>query len=475
MGKNKRKRGSKKRRNQGTRTLSLALAMIVKDEEAMLADCLSSVQGLAGQLVVVDTGSTDKTAEIARSAGAQVVDFPWCDDFSAARNAALAHITSDWVLMLDADERLGPGAAAAIREAIASDSLDCGFLPLLNASRLDALPADVLSGAALRGEPTLLPRLFRRSPELRWEGIVHESVGAWIEQGPQRCARVNAPIIHLGNVESFRVDQGKSERNLRLLRKQVELQPDSPPARAYLARELIRAGDERAADAQVAEGWDLALRAWDSGEGPSSRPAVVPLASLRAFRALTAGALEVVVETADAVERWEIVHPNLLGMRGMALQRLACAAHADAQVPMLLRAATDLGSCLELHGQLFADEVMSGITSWVAATELGVVSLLLQEPGVAREAFEAALGASQQHRDALFGRVEALLDLGEAQDALAALEPLLGAGGADEWALGAAICRALGSSADAEMFARRATELGPVGASHPYRRLRYSS
>jgi tetratricopeptide (TPR) repeat protein len=446
--------------------------MIVKNEELLLADCLASVRGVASQLVVVDTGSTDSTVSIAEAAGAEIVDFPWCDDFAAARNSALPSVTGEWILMLDADERLAPSAGKAIRHAIESNQIDCGFLPLLDADRLDASPAEVLSGRALKGDPILLPRLFRNNDDFQWEGIVHESVGTWLERGPKRCGRIEAPLVHYGNVESLRVAQGKGERNYRLLEKQVELQPKSPTARSYLARELIRRGEISAADREIAVGWDCALAAWAVPE-PTTRPAVTSLASLRAFRALATGKLETVTETADQLERWQIEHPNLIGMRGMALYRLACAGPEDQRKGLLAAAAQDLSRCLGLHGKVFADEVMPGITSWVSASEMGAVVLLLQEPALALEAFENALSFSPGHREARFGRAEALLDLGRFEDALKALEPLLAEGGADEWTLGAIICSTMGRSEDAQLFMKKAETLGPIGVGHPYRVLRY--
>ena len=82
----------------------VSLSLIVKNEEANLPACLQSVAGLVDEVVVIDTGSSDRTREIARAFGAKVFDFPWCDSFSAARNEGLRHATGQWVLWLDADE-----------------------------------------------------------------------------------------------------------------------------------------------------------------------------------------------------------------------------------------------------------------------------------------------------------------------------------------------------------------------------------
>ena len=80
--------------------------MIVKDAEATLGACLASVADLVDEMIVVDTGSTDRTRAVAMRAGARVIDFAWVDDFSAARNESIRHATGDWIFWLDADERL---------------------------------------------------------------------------------------------------------------------------------------------------------------------------------------------------------------------------------------------------------------------------------------------------------------------------------------------------------------------------------
>jgi glycosyltransferase involved in cell wall biosynthesis len=83
----------------------ISLCMIVRNEERKLARALDSARDWVGEIVVVDTGSTDRTVEIAESYGARVIHFPWCDDFSAARNASLDAATNEWALVLDADEQ----------------------------------------------------------------------------------------------------------------------------------------------------------------------------------------------------------------------------------------------------------------------------------------------------------------------------------------------------------------------------------
>jgi glycosyltransferase involved in cell wall biosynthesis len=98
--------------------------MIVKDEEANLNSCLDSVRTLVDEIIVVDTGSTDKTTEIARSYGAIIHVFPWNNDFSSARNESLKYATGEWILVLDADEVLDVNDHASIRQLIAAKGVD---------------------------------------------------------------------------------------------------------------------------------------------------------------------------------------------------------------------------------------------------------------------------------------------------------------------------------------------------------------
>src|SRR5579885_2980294 len=85
-------------------TVRLSLTMIVKNEAAALGRCLASVRDIVDEIIVVDTGSSDNTKEIARQYEAKVFDFPWCDNFASARNESIRHATGQWLLWLDADE-----------------------------------------------------------------------------------------------------------------------------------------------------------------------------------------------------------------------------------------------------------------------------------------------------------------------------------------------------------------------------------
>ena len=106
--------------------------MIVKNEAHTLRACLNSVQGVVQQIVVADTGSTDNTQDIARECGAEVISFSWENDFAKARNAALALMTTDWVLVLDADEELDRDAKMHIPNLLNATDVDGYRAPIRN-------------------------------------------------------------------------------------------------------------------------------------------------------------------------------------------------------------------------------------------------------------------------------------------------------------------------------------------------------
>lgn len=432
----------------------LTLCVIAKDEERFLAECLDSVRGLVNATVVVDTGSTDRTAQIARERGALVVQHAWNEDFAAARNAALEHVRGGFVLVLDADERLGPGARRAIRKALSRDDFDCGMLPLHDASSLDAKHEDVVAGRARRGDPVLLPRLLRRTADLRWEGVVHEQVGAWARG--KRIAAIEAPVVHLGAVPELREARGKNERNLRLLEKRAAAEPDSPTVLAYLARELERCGQSQRALDVVRASWSAMQRAAGAGRPPCD--AVQPV-TLLAFLCIRGGQLDEAIAALAQARVWSDAHPNLDLLDGLAHERRALRAQALEDFAADLDAARNCYEALSAHrGKAFWSEVLPGALGAVGQTRLGTARLLLGESELAAGAFEQALRSDSGSLEARLGLVEARIDAGRAQDALPDLPELLTSDCADAWLLASAAALALGSREDAQLFVQRAAQ-----------------
>jgi glycosyltransferase involved in cell wall biosynthesis len=132
--------------------MKLSLCMIVKNEEATLSKSLSSVKNVVDEMVVLDTGSTDRTPEIAKKFGAKVHHFEWCNDFSAARNEALKYVTGDWILVLDADETLSQKIVPQLQQAIRREEY-----VLINLLRHEV--------GAEQSPYSLVSRLFRNHPQ----------------------------------------------------------------------------------------------------------------------------------------------------------------------------------------------------------------------------------------------------------------------------------------------------------------------
>jgi len=173
--------------------------MIARDEARCIERCLDSVRAHVDAMLVLDTGSRDATPEIARRAGAQVAHFNWCDDFAAARNAALQAADADWALVLDADEWLVEGAAAlhALRECAPSFA---GVIRVDNLFGVDA--------ARATRSMSWLSRVLPRGA--RYSGRVHEQPDAtW----PRR--RLDITVCHDGYLDAPM--HGKRGRNEHLL------------------------------------------------------------------------------------------------------------------------------------------------------------------------------------------------------------------------------------------------------------------
>lgn len=213
--------------------------MIVKNEEELLPHCLASVQGAVDEIIVVDTGSSDRSAEIAQQYGALVVGFEWCEDFAAARNAGLERASGDWILFLDADEALDRAAREQIRSWTLVSGCDGLFLNIHN-----------YTGTGQQGvtvNPVL--RLFRNAPEHRFEGRIHEQIAAAIcRRNPEAAFHVTDMVIHHYGYQTAIVERkDKVNRNVRLLQQAVEEEPDQPFHHYNLGVEYLRVGEaERA-------------------------------------------------------------------------------------------------------------------------------------------------------------------------------------------------------------------------------------
>jgi tetratricopeptide (TPR) repeat protein len=193
----------------------ISLCMIVRDEEEMLPRSLDAAMPFVDEVIIVDTGSVDRTRDIAVERGATVVDFEWTGSFSDARNETLRHATGDWILWLDADEVLVTEDGPQLRE-LARHTWVEGW----HVVEHHLLGDD--DGAATHAPM----RLFRRRAQHAWRGSIHEQVAwslpAWL---PGRVRRSTVRVDHFGYQAQVVADRGKHARNLELLEAELEREP----------------------------------------------------------------------------------------------------------------------------------------------------------------------------------------------------------------------------------------------------------
>lgn len=221
--------------------ISLSQVLIVKNEEENIWRALSWAKPVASEQIVVDTGSTDRTAEIAERMGARVYHFDWCDDFSAARNFALDQAKSVWIAFLDADEYLSEE--------------DVKKLPSL-LQTMELAAKDVLYSAFVNLESdgkvistTTKARIFRNDPMLRYQGRVHEAlVNRHGEPLRVLDASGEIMILHTGYSTAAAKKKELSRRNVHLINQELKENPENSEMYGYLGDEYLNNQDFESAE-----------------------------------------------------------------------------------------------------------------------------------------------------------------------------------------------------------------------------------
>jgi glycosyltransferase involved in cell wall biosynthesis len=215
---------------------TVSLTMIVRDEEHNLPDCLASVRGLFDEVVVVDTGSVDRTAELACELGARVVDFPWVDDFAAARNAALGEATGDYAFWLDADDRIEPGRRPRLAALLA------GLRRGDEAAYVVRCACDPDERG--RGGQTVVDhvRLFPLRPDVRWDYRVHEQILPALRRAGVPVRWSDVVVRHVGYADAA-TRRRKLDRDRALLDRELQDRPDDPFVRFNLGAIAVERED----------------------------------------------------------------------------------------------------------------------------------------------------------------------------------------------------------------------------------------
>lgn len=299
----------------------LSVCMIVKNEEDNLPRCLRSVTAVADEVVVVDTGSSDRTVEVAESFGASLHRFPWNGDFSAARNFSLAKASGQWVFILDADEELEPADRGVLRQLLATAEADGLYVNCINHIEGDA-------GPELVQYPQV--RLFRNRPEYRFEGVIHEQIipamlrqGARFELSPVR-------INHYGYLKKSFLDKGKIRRNIEIVEAALRHKPRDSFMLFNLGMEYMRLGEYAQAVYYYSKSFSCLKESWAKGHAPVLvRNLCIALDKL--------GRHEDVIRVLDDAEKLYEGYTDLVFQRGLALFHLGRFGEAEEAFRRCLR------------------------------------------------------------------------------------------------------------------------------------------
>ena len=200
-----------------TKTTTLSLCMIVKNEEDYLEQCLNSVKDIVDEIIIVDTGSTDSTLEIAEKFGAKIYHFEWVDDFSKARNFSIEKATGEWLLLLDADEALEPKDQGKLIELINTATQDgCNF-KIYN-----------YVGEQVSNQMTIhyAFRLLRNNHKYAFKGAIHEQIMSLNNENvASKFISIDIVIYHYGYLDKIVKKKNKRLRNIPIILKQVEENP----------------------------------------------------------------------------------------------------------------------------------------------------------------------------------------------------------------------------------------------------------
>ncbi len=230
--------------------MKLALNMIVRNEAKNIAECVASVQSIVDEIVVLDTGSSDNTVDIARSLGAKVFHFEWCNDFAVARNEALSKVTAKWALVLDADERIAQKDREQILKIVDDERVD-GYLMharnYLKGAGFDKWHSttgeypDMEKGYAGYRDHFVL-RLFRNCDFAKWDGRVHENL-VCIEHDKRWFVKETDIVIHhFGKVLDEEQLNNKKKNYLFLTQKKAEERPGDAKSQYELGVQLHELG-----------------------------------------------------------------------------------------------------------------------------------------------------------------------------------------------------------------------------------------
>ena len=336
---------------------TLSLAMIVKNESRCLARCLRSIRSAVDEIVIVDTGSTDGTLDIAKEFAARISHFDWVDDFSAARNFALNHAIGDWILVLDADEFAGEALTKEMREFIQGQ-------PAIG--RLKVISDFRQNGRELRSQ-SFVSRLFPRGAH--FQGRIHEQIVS-----PLPRVNLQGELWHDGYLETK-----KSDRNIQLLLAELEREPESPYFLYQLAVEYTSLSKPEKAFPCLQKAF---------ARMQPTNPLAPNIAVDLVYAAMTLKQFDAGTEAIAKSEKFLDDFPDFHLARGLFYMNLIRSNTAKyiGQLPEIERS---FRRCLAL-GESDRHKSVRGSGTFLANYNLGVLYQVLGKADAARKCFESA-------------------------------------------------------------------------------------
>ena len=365
-------------------TTTVSATLIVRDEEHFLPGCLAALAGLVDEVVIADTGSRDATRAIAVASGAKTFDFPWIDDFAAARNAALDAASGDWILYIDADERLSGPPGLRLGDALGDR---------------DAVAARLRFHPSLGATPYLETRLFRNDPRIRFVGAIHETmlpaIDALVADAGKLIVAAPFAIQHLGYEGDL---THKHRRNLPMLQTMVERWPD----RLYYWHDLAQALNALGRPDEAIEACRSGLAKARDFARADRDPVAALIAHTYAVVLRERGA-----DPLPAIAEGLRLDPQHFGLRFLEARALTDARRFDEALAIL-------DTLLAVDGATFCDPLVSYDARIFGVDALELKAIALLRSGRRAEAGRAFAAASALAPDELSYKVRARALLGEA-------------------------------------------------------------
>lgn len=372
----------------------LSLCMIVKNEGITLGPCLDSVKDVVDEMIIVDTGSIDETISIASQFGAKVIQHKWQNDFAEARNISLDHATGQWVLFLDADERLDRDSISILKEIITNNDAAEGYrFTFIN--YIDD------------GSSTITSSLFRlfRNKGYRFTGKIHEQIELEVAKNGV-IKDVPISIHHFGYLSNIQAAKDKSSRNISMLQAELQLAPNDPYLRFQFGSSLGIMGKHLEAIQEFTEVYNC-YKGMDPATWPAFATHSIYLMS-KSFYFL--GQYHQALKWSEwAMTRWRIT--ELYYQHGNIQHKLR--QHADA-ISTLLRC-QDRKECNSTSFQ-----TVPGTGSYLAMLNIGKIYEFMGDIESAREWYFKSFENYRDHPDTVY-RLSRLISDSETLIALSRL------------------------------------------------------